>query len=354
MALDIFSPDGLFNISTTRFTIINSYSTKGLSNNTGTVPADITFPAATLPTLTLGDLNIHHITSDPLRVFKEAELATSTPYFARATELGFSLLNTLGVFTRFSMSLIGRPDVLDLAFACPLLAPYFTEWSDPLPSPGSDHIPILPRFEAPLFPAAPPSPNWALTDWPTLESSRKATTISCAPPLPTTRSLDVWFKTNIERVTAQLALHIQLKRVTYRSKPWWLELLSMLSKAYNCALRSLKRDCFDAALLASTRSARSAYFKEIQRAKRDHLSSFLASATPQTAWTSKKFAVRRPPLLFPELLGATTHTELNKALLDHVFPGEPTRDFNTILLPFGNCPELATDEISRALARSSL
>jgi len=159
MALDLFTPDGFFNPSTTGFTIINSYSTKGRSNNTRSVPRDIIFPSSPLPTLTLGDLNIHHPTADPLRTFKEDEIATSTPYFDRATDLGFSLLNTLGVFTRFSMSLIGRPGVLDLAFPCPLLAPYFTEWSDRLPSTESDHIPILLRFEAPLFRASPPNPK---------------------------------------------------------------------------------------------------------------------------------------------------------------------------------------------------
>jgi len=151
MALDLFTPDGFFNPSTTGFTIMNSYSTKCRANNTRSVPPDIIFPSSPLPTLTLGDLNIHHPTADALRVFKEDEIAISTPYFDKATDLGFSLLNTLGVFTRFSMSLIGRPGVLDLAFACPLLLPYFSEWSDPLPSTDSDHIPILLRFEAPLF-----------------------------------------------------------------------------------------------------------------------------------------------------------------------------------------------------------
>ena len=158
MALDLFTPDGFFNPSSTGFTIINSYSTNGRVNNTRSVPPDIIFPASPLPTLTLGDLNIHHPTADPLRVFKEDEIATSTPYLHRARQLGFSLLNVPGVFTRFSMSLIGGPGVLDLAFACPLLTPCFSEWSDPLPSTGSDHIPILHRFAGPLFPSPPPRP----------------------------------------------------------------------------------------------------------------------------------------------------------------------------------------------------
>jgi len=271
MALDLFTPDGFCNPSTTGFTVINSYSTKGCANNTRSVPPDIIFPLSTLPTLTLGDLNIHHPTADPLRVFKQDEIATSSPYFDRATDLGFSLLNTPAVFTRFSMSLIGRPGVIDLAFACPLLAPYFTEWSDPLSSTGSIHVPILLRFKAPMFRAPPPTPNWALTDWASLESSLKATTIPPPPPLLTTSSLDTWFRTNLARVTAQFALHTPVKRVTFRSKPWWSELLSMLRKAYNSALRSAKRDRFDASLLASARAARSAYFKGIQEGEKGPL-----------------------------------------------------------------------------------
>jgi len=79
MALDLFTPDGFFNPSTTGFTIINSYSTKGRLNNTRSVSPDIIFPMSPLPTLTLGDLNIHHPTADPLRTFKEDEIATSSP-----------------------------------------------------------------------------------------------------------------------------------------------------------------------------------------------------------------------------------------------------------------------------------
>jgi len=291
--------------------------------------------------------------ADPLRVFKEDEIATSSPYLHRATDLGFTLLNVPGVFTRFSMSLIGRPGVLDLAFACPLLAPYFSEWSDPLPSSGSDHIPILLHFEAPFFRAPPPVPNWALTDWPKLESSLKAMSISPAPRIPTTRSMDIWFRTNLDRITADLALHTPVKRVTFRSKPWWSGLLSQLRRAYNSALRTSKSDRFDAELLASARAARTAYFKAIKKAKRDHWSSFLATATPQTVWTAKRFAVGRPPPRFPELPGATTLMELNKALLNHFFPGEHARHFDSILLPFRDCPALAADEIGRALARLS-
>ena len=67
----------------------------------------------------------------------------------------------------------------------------------------------------------------------------------------------------------------------------------------------------------------------------------------------QRFAVARSPPRFPELPGASTPPVLNKALLDHFFPGEPAKSIDTILLPFRDCLPLAVDEIGRALARSS-
>jgi len=126
----------------------------------------------------------------------------------------------------------------------------------------------------------------------------------------------------------------------------------MLVKAYGYPLRSSKPVRFDAALLASATAARSAYFKAIKKAKRDHWASVLASATQQTVWRAKKLAVCRPPSLFPELPGASPPPQLNQALLGHFFPGEPARVPDTILLPFRECLPLSQDEIGRALARS--
>jgi len=127
----------------------------------------------------------------------------------------------------------------------------------------------------------------------------------------------------------------------------------MLRKAYGSALRSSKRDRFDAALLPSARAARSAYWKGIKKAKRDHWSSFLACSTRQTVSTAKKVAVGRPPRQCPELPGASTPPELHWALLDHFFPGKPPRFLDTTLLSLKECLPLSLDEVGRALARSS-
>ena len=150
-----------------------------------------------------------------------------------------------------------------------------------------------------------------------------------------------------------VTLYTSSKRITHRSKPWWTASLSASRKAYNSALRASEGDRFNSSLLASARAARSSYFKAIKKAKRDHWSSFLAMATPQTVWIAKKFARGRPPSRFPELPGASTLLELNKALLDQFFPGSPPAATTGILLPFRDCPQLVTSEIERAVACSS-
>jgi len=70
--------------------------------------------------------------------------------------------------------------------------------------------------------------------------------------------MDICLRTNLDRITAQLALHTPVKRDTFRLKPWWSHLLSQLRRAYNTALHYSKVDRFDTALLASARAARTA------------------------------------------------------------------------------------------------
>jgi len=353
MGIELFTHDGFFDPCMVGFTILNSYSTKGRSNNTRSVSADLIFLNFSTPVLTLCNLNIHQPTADPLRTFKEDELATTVPYFNRATELGYSLLNTPGVYTRLSMSLVSRPGVIDQAFACPLLTPYFSEWSDPLPSTGSDYIPILLRFDAPLIRAHPPPPNWALTDWGAVDAALKSLVIAAPRPLPTSVSLGTWFDTSLNRVSAQVTLHTPIKGITHWSKPWGSASLTVLRKAYTSAVRSSKEDSFDASLLVSAIAARSSYFKAINKAKRDHWSAFQATATPQPVWTAKRFAIGCPPPHFPELPGASTQLELNKARLATFFPRAPLGPTTSILHSFKNCPELVPTEVERALVRSS-
>ena len=350
IALDLFTPDGFFNPSMTRFTI-NSYSSKGRSNNTRSLPPDLIFPYLPGLKLTLSDLNIHHPTDDPMRNFKEDELATFVPYFDRATELGFSLLNTAGVYTRFSMSLVSRPGVLDLAFACPLVAPYPSEWSDPLPSTGSDHIPILLPFDAPLFRAPPPKPNWGMTDWPQVDKALKSIKIPPPPPLPTSHALGVWFDTNLNKISATLALHTpqvrhpQVQGVVHHNS---------LGTSKGLQLHSLGVQGRTPPFLSSDvgQSRPVLVLQGNKEGKKESLVPALVEGYPPDSLDSKEIC-HSPPPRFPELPGASTPLELNVALLDHNFLRSPVTAPQTILLPFWDVLALEASEIDRVLACSS-
>ena len=197
-------------------------------------------------------------------------------------------------------------------------------------------------------------PNWTLTDCGLVDSAFKALVVPPPPLLPTSVSLRTWFDTPLNKISALLALHTPLKRITHQSKPWWSTSLSMLRNTYNSPLRPFMRDHFDTSLLASARAALYSYFKAIKKPKRDYMSSFLATTTPQTVWMAKRFAIGRPPPpRFPELPGASSPLELNKALLDYFFLGAQLAPMASILLPCQECPELAASEIERALTRSS-
>jgi len=91
-----------------------------------------------------GDFNIHNAASDPSRLLSSKEERESAPYFDRASDLGFTLLNIPGVYTRFHFTGTHRPSTMDLAFANPHMFLPFRSWdASSRPSTGSDHAPIL-------------------------------------------------------------------------------------------------------------------------------------------------------------------------------------------------------------------
>jgi len=129
IAVNFHSPEGLFDTSQNLFRLYNAYSIP--SGHTRSVsPVDL-FPQHDFPTLVLGDLNIHHSTSDPSRLLSNRDQFISSPYFDRASAQLFSLLNTPGVYTRFPFTSNHRPAVLDLSFANTALLLFVLSWDPP-------------------------------------------------------------------------------------------------------------------------------------------------------------------------------------------------------------------------------
>jgi len=346
------SARSLFGTKAEKFYIVNCYSVWGSTATERRVSPLLALPSTALPTLVVGDFNIHHPSADPLRKHNSSELKASFPYFSRAPELGYILLNMPGVHTRFPLQGSARPSVLDLAFASSSLMPFFQEWTTELPSTGSDHVPITISITHLITAPPPPAPNWVRTDWPTLEPLLKETIVPPPPSLPTRHSLENWFDSHLNTLVALLKAHTPLRRFSIRAKPWWSLLLTTLRKEFHTSARKA-RASNDPQDRAVAKLSKQGYFKSIKAAKAQHWRSFLADATPRTIWTAKKFAIGRVTPRFPNLPDAASPEEMNTALLAHFFPPKPLPFVPSILRPHKGCDPLLPNEISAALRKCS-
>ena len=179
-SIDIFAPDGFFVLQFTRFRITNAYNLPLKTAPFLTIPPDTLFQDNLFPTLVVGDLYLHHRAADPLRTFDSRVYNLSHPYYSHASECGYSLLNQPGLYTCFPFAHNARPSVLDLPFGNGPFFPSISEWDTPLPSTGSNHVPVLITLASPRFRPPAPSPNWLKTDW----SSILPALPSLVPPPP--------------------------------------------------------------------------------------------------------------------------------------------------------------------------
>ena len=97
MALEVHTLSGLFDSNHHVLRIYNRYSTNGSSSNIHTVAREQMFPQNDFLCLIAGDFNIYNPLSAPLCDFSLNDIAVSPPYYERAPDMGFSLLNTPGV-----------------------------------------------------------------------------------------------------------------------------------------------------------------------------------------------------------------------------------------------------------------
>ena len=319
LALHVSSQEPLFGTNFHSFRLINAYSTNTRDHRVHSVSPDTLFPVLDVPLLVVGDLKIHNSLSDPLRACSPREIVSLTPYFEKAAETSFALLNPPGEFTRFPLAGKARPSVINLAFANPLLLPLFKSWEVSLPSTGSDHVPITINLAPPTLIPSPRRPRWSDTDWVTQSPLIKGFGVPPAPACPSPADLDKWLAGSLDRLTALLKEHTPVSRPSHYSKPWWTPHLTTLRREFHKA-STMARNHGTPALRDVAHISKAGYLRAIKTAKNKHWSSFLLSATPQTLWTAKKFAFGRAPPRFPSLPGAETPQQMNKVLLGHFFP----------------------------------
>jgi len=352
LTLDVSASEALFGTAFHSFRVINAYSTNTIDHRIHSVPPEVLFPDLGFPLLVVGDLNIHNPLSDPLRHFSPREILSSTPYFEKAAESGFALLNPPGEYTRFPLVVKTRPSVIDLAFANPPLLPLVKSWEASLPSTGSDHIPITITLATPSLNKKPPRPRWADTDWETLDLIIKGFRVQHAPSCPTPAKLDEWMSESLNRLVALLKEHTPVSRPSHDSKPWWIPHLTVLRREYHKAARSARK-CDTPHMREIAGTSKAGYFKAIKAAKNKHWSSFLLAATPQSLWTAKRFAYRHAQPRFPSLPGAETPLQMNDVHLNHFFPPKEPFSPPPRRRPHKSAPPLTTEEIAAALSKCS-
>jgi len=219
--------------------------------------------------LEVGDLNIHNALSDPLRWLSPREIVSSTPYFEKAAEAGFALLNPPGEYTRFPLRGSARPSVIDVAFANLHLLPMVEGWEVSLPSTGSDHVPITIILAPPTRVPSPKRPRWYDTDWDTLTPVIKEFKIPPAPQCPLPTDLDNWLAGSLDRLTALLQEHTPVSRPSHHSKPWWSPHLTTLRREFHKAARMARKHSTPA-LRDVANVSKAGYFKAIKTAKNKH------------------------------------------------------------------------------------
>ena len=294
MFLDVHTPDGCFGTTAPKFRLNNIY-TRVKEGHTRSVPPETAFQVVDFPYLVAGNFNIHNPATDPLRIFSYAEELESAPFYTMASDRGFRLLNTPGVYTRFPLSGSHRPGAIDLAFANPLMSPAFEEWeTTTLPSTGSDHVPILITLAPPTKKPLPRTPCWDLANWESLGLHLRSFCIPPAPSHPSPPHLDAWFSSSLNYLTTLLLEDTPLSRPSLRSKPWWTPLLTALRKEYHKAMRTMKKHPSDDTVHLA-RLSKLGYFKAIKRAKASYWSDFLARTTPQNIWTAKQYVPPERP-----------------------------------------------------------
>ena len=154
----------------------------------------------------------------------------------------FSLLNTLGVYTRFPFTTNHRPAVLDLSFTTSALLPYFSSWNPSLLPTGSDQTALLIVLSTPLLKPPPRGLNSKHTDRDHL--SPLLAELALAAPLALTipHTLNLWFDYSLARITQLITSNTPSKLPSSYSKPWWTPEVTQLRRIHHPTTRLIRKN----------------------------------------------------------------------------------------------------------------
>ena len=220
MALEIHTANGPFGSTFPRFRIGNAY-TRPVNSPFRSFSQETSLPNLDFHYLVAGNFNIHSPAAGPFRVLSPNEETESAPFFTRASDIGFYLLNTPGTYTCFLFSGSHTPSAIDLAFANPHMLPAFRYWdATSLPSTGSHYVPILICLQPPIPPSKQSRLHWQDADWPFLTDKLKDWQIPPTPRSPFPKQLDLWFSSALNVLTCTIEASTPHACPSSKSKLW--------------------------------------------------------------------------------------------------------------------------------------
>jgi len=351
-ALDVFTPQGCFGSNFPRFRIGNAYA-RPLPPNLHSVSPEAALQDLEFSHLVAGDFNIHNTATDPSRPVFAKEESESAPYFSLATDLGFTLLNTPGIYTRFPFSEDPQTKCDIPGVGPPAHVPAFRSWdASLLPSTGSDHGPIYIALRPPTPHNDKPRPRWQEADCPGLTDRLKNWQIAPPPDPPSPNQLDKWFSSALSTLTTVIEHWAPCTRPSPKSQAWWTPLLTSVRKEFAITTRKAKR-LRTPNSYTTARQAKLSYFKASKRAKATYWADFLATTSPDNFWTSKQLVAPRKTSRFPALPNAADPVTITNALLDHFFLPEDLLPGRGRLTKNPSASPLTKEEIRLALSKSS-
>jgi len=345
-ALDLSSQEPFFGTKIHSFTLINAYSTNTCDSRVHSVSPKILFLDLGVPLLVVGDLYIHKPLPEPLRPFSWQGIVSSTPYFEKAVEAGFTLRHPPEEYTRFLEVGSAHPSLIDLACANPLLLPMVQSSEASLPSTASNHMPITIKLPPTTVTPSPKRPDWSNTDWETLSPIMNNVQAPLPPSCPSQSELDEWLSGSLDRLTALVKEPTPGSRPSHHCKPWWSPHLTTLHREFHKASRTARKHNMPT-LRDLTSVSKAGYFKAIKVAKNHDWSSFQLIPTPQSLWRAKLFAYGCAPSRCPSRLGGG----MNEVLLDHYLPPQEAFAPPPWLRPYKKAATLTKDEIAAALSK---
>ncbi|OXV05133.1 hypothetical protein Egran_07099 [Elaphomyces granulatus] len=340
-----------------------------------------------LPTLLVGDFNLHHArwnsAADPSREPKARGLVNwLDSQQARLLVDPEEINEKGGTFYRAGLK---TTSVIDLAFYTPFRKLDWASWHYLEPS-GSDHevIAFEARLSQPptnslLFNSRPPLFNYKKADWEKfsrLLARKEAIIARQIESLSDKKDFEGIASSLSKEILEAAEASIPRQRPSERSKPWWTPQLASLRKSLNRALRSYKR-YLTSELEEDWKTVRNSYFISIRQAKQTYWENFLQDAIKEDIFKAYSYTKPRQSTTIPSIRYtrdnqeeiAKTFNEKCNAFLSTLFPTPslPNRPIEpqNLAVPPGQLgskalrtykwdwPELEGAEVGRAIFSSS-